>query len=137
MAVHVKAGVLKATKVTSKSFVGPLTGGLTGDVTGQFAAQTLSGAAAASKVVAPSRAIAVLTKSTAGVDYTLAAPGTANVGKVLEVLAGTAAAHVVTVTGLAGGTTMTFGGAIGDGFKLFATSASVWTILAKTNVTQS
>ena len=75
-------------------------------------------------------AVASLTKASAGTDYTLAAPGSANVNKSILVYSATAYAHVVTVTGLLGGTTLTLTGATaGLSFWLYAASATVWVAL--------
>lgn len=126
--------------VTAAAFSGPLTGAVTGDVTGGIilpAATNYTGADAANKAILPSVFNAHLTKATAGTDYTLAAPGAANVGHIMHVTSDTAAAHVVTVTGLLGGTTMTFAAAIGNGFTLLAVSATLWRVLASTGITQT
>ena len=147
MAVHVKAGVLKATKVTSKAFVGPLTGSVTGNVTGNFTGTITNSqlfppvssynGTGGHVAVDPANYFALLTKATAGTNYTLAAPGAANVGHQIAVYTTTAMAHVVTVTGLTGGTTMTFAAAVGNGFVLYAVDASTWSIFSSTGVTQS
>lgn len=79
--------------------------------------------------------IAVLTKGSAGA-YTLAAPSAD--GIVLIIVAGSAQAHVVTVTGMAAGSGQdvgTFGGAINDGAVLVSYN-SLWYIAgAPRNVT--
>lgn len=79
--------------------------------------------------------VAILTKSTAGA-YTLAAP--VGSGAQLVLIAGTAQAHTVTVTGGAGGSGQdvgTFGGAINDSAVLYSYN-SQWYIAGGTrNVT--
>jgi hypothetical protein len=69
-----------------------------------------------------------MTKASAGA-YTLAAPGTGNVGKFLLIECGTANAHVITVTGLANGNTLTMTNTVGSSVLLFAISATVWAFL--------
>lgn len=96
-----------------------------------------AGADAPGKAIDPAIAVAALTKATAGTDYTLAAPGAANINKTILVYSTAAAAHVVTVTGLAGGTTMTFAAAIGSSFMLYAISATAWSVVTKNGVTQT
>lgn len=80
--------------------------------------------------------VASLTKagSLAG---TLAAPGATNWPKLITVYSTTAQAHVITVTGLSGGNTLTFGAAIGNSFVLKAISATAWVIVGLHNVTLS
>lgn len=139
------------------NLVGNVTGNLTGNLTGNSAgvhtgavvgnmtggiilpsATDYTGADAPNKAILPSVFNAHLTKSTAGTDYTLAAPGAANVDHIIHVTSTTAAAHVVTVTGLVGGNTMTFGAAIGNGFDLLAVSATVWRLVgAAVGITQT
>jgi len=119
---------------------GAITGAVTGDVTGGQILPTAvnsSGASAPTKVIDPGTFNAHLTKATAGTDYTLAAPGAGNVGKIIRITSDTAAAHVVTVTGLLGGTTMTFAAAIGNGFSLLAASATIWRLENSVGITQS
>lgn len=127
-------------------FSGPVVsdGGFQGDVEGDVEGNvqfpdptTYAGADAASKAILPSESAARLTKATAGTDYTLAAPGADNVGKIMTIVTDTAAAHVVTVTGLLGGTTMTFDAAIGNSFTIRALSATVWSVITKNGVTQT
>jgi hypothetical protein len=101
------------------------------------AAVNYSGADAAGKAILPSVFNAHLTKGSAGNDYTLAAPGAANIGHMLHVTSDGAFAHVVTVTGLLGGTTMTFAAAVGNGFTLLAVSATLWRVIASTGITQT
>lgn len=119
---------------------GDVTGAVTGNVTGGVVLPTptaYTGADAPNKAISPALFWAVLTKATAGTDYTLSAPGAGNVGHTLRVTSTTAAAHVVTVTGLVGGTTMTFAGAIGDGFEVFAMSSTAWVVASNNGVTQT
>jgi hypothetical protein len=134
--------------VVAAGFVGPLTGnvtgsvtgGVTGDVTGGLVAPTptaYSGADAGTKAISPALFNVTLTKATAGTDYTLAAPGAGNVGHTLRITSTTAAAHVVTVTGLLGGTTMTFAAAIGNGFEVYAVSATIWRLQSQVGITQT
>jgi len=118
---------------SDNGFVGNVTGDVTGNVTGNVTggqilptATAYSGADAGTKAISPAIFNASLTKATAGTDYTLAAPGAGNVGHVIHITSATNQAHVVTVTGLVGGTTMTFGAAVGNGFDLLAVSATVW-----------
>lgn len=69
---------------------------------------------------------------------TLVVPGATNWPKFLLVYSSSAQAHVLTVaTGLSGGDTLTFGGAIGDSVTLKAISASEWVIVDVINVTLS
>lgn len=68
---------------------------------------------------------------------TLAAPGATNWPKFVTIYSTTAQAHVLTVTGLSGGNTLTYGGAIGDSCVLKAISATVWVIVGLHNVTLS
>lgn len=93
--------------------------------------------ATGSKAIDPGIGRASLTKSSVGSDYTIAAPGTANIGKQLSVYTTGAHAHVVTVTGLLGGNTLTFTAAIGNGFTLLAVSATAWVVIALNGITQS
>jgi hypothetical protein len=119
---------------------GGVTGPVTGNVTGGIilpAATNYTGADAPNKAISPAVFNAHLTKASAGVDYTLAAPGAGNVGKIIRVTSDTAAAHVVTVTGLLGGTTLTFGAAIGNGFSLLAVNATTWRLESSVGITQT
>lgn len=118
--------------VSDNGFTGNLTGNVTGDLTGGQilpTATAYNGADAAGKAISPALFNVSLTKSTAGTDYTLAAPGAGNVGHIIHITSATAKAHVVTVTGLVGGNTMTFGEVIGNGFDLLAVSATVWRVV--------
>lgn len=138
MATHFEGPI-----ICSGGFQGDVVGGVSGNITGNVSgllfspAPTAYAGATGSKAISPSIAIASLTKADAGTDYTLAAPGASNVGKILTVYTATAAAHVVTVTGLLGGTTMTFTAAIGNSFTIIAISATAWAVIAVNGVTQS
>jgi hypothetical protein len=135
--------------ITSAGFIGPITGNVIGNLAGNVvgnvtgthydaaAPTAYSGAAAASKAISPAIAVASLTQADAGLDYTLAAPGAGNINKYLMVYTATAAAHVVTVTGLLGGTTMTYAAAIGNSMLLYAISATAWVAVSKNGVTQT
>jgi hypothetical protein len=136
--------------VSTNGFQGAVTGAVTGDVAGNVvgnvtglhydpvAPVAYSAADAAGKAILPSIAVAKLTKTTpAAIDYTLAAPGAANVNKFITVYTVEALAHVVTVTGCLGGTTMTFAAAAGASFTLYAISATAWAVVALNGVTQS
>jgi hypothetical protein len=104
------------------------TGTHTGNVIGYQTLGTAtvrSGADAPNLVIDPASRYVSLTKASAGA-YTLAAPGAANVGNRMVIIAGSAQAHVVTVTGGAGGNTLTFTAAIGAAVELLAVSATVW-----------
>jgi hypothetical protein len=136
---------------------GDVTGNVTGDLTGNSAgvhtgavvgnitggqklptATVYNGADAAGKAILPSVYHAQLSKGSAGTDYTLAAPGAANVDHILHITSTGAYAHVVTVTGLVGGNTMTFGAAVGNGFDLLAVSTTVWRLCgAAVGITQT
>lgn len=120
---------------------GAVTGNLTGNLTGTHydaaAPTAYNGADAAGKAISPALAVASLTKGSAGADYTLAAPGAANINKYLLVYSTGAYAHVVTVTGAIGGTTMTFAEAAGSSFLLYAASATAWAVVSKNGVTQT
>ena len=96
-----------------------------------------STAYAASGAIDPAVPVANLTKTTPAGAFTIAAPGTANVGKFLSVFTTAALAHVTTVTGLLGGTTLTLAAAAGAGFTLYAVSATVWAVISLNGATQS
>ena len=137
MATHFSGPV-----VSTNGFTGALTGAVTGNVTGlhydPVAPVAYNAADAAGKAILPSVAVAQLTKTTpAANDYTLAAPGAANINKFITVYTVNALAHVVTVTGCLGGTTMTFAAAAGASFTLYAISATAWAVIALNGVTQS
>jgi len=91
---------------------------------------------AADGAIDPSILSATLSKAGASA-MTLAAPGAANAGKTLRVVAASAQAHVITAASVSGGNTLTFGGAIGDSVVLFGLSATAWSIDGTTNVTLS
>ena len=122
------------------ALTGNVTGDVTGNITGVLIAPTptaYSGADAGTKAIAPGIIWATLTKGSAGTDYTLAAPGSGNIGKTIRVTSTGAHAQVVTVTGLLGGTTMTCGAAVANGFSLFAASATVWVVNSANGITQT
>lgn len=125
------------------SFTGNVTGNVTGDMTGNQTggwilptATVRDGADAANLIIDPGSYHVSLTKGSAGA-YTLAVPGAANVGHVIVIEAGSAFAHVVTVTGLANGNTLTFTNVVGSSAVLYAVSASVWSVLALGKAAQS
>jgi len=107
---------------------GDVTGNVAGNLTGYQTFGTATprtGADAPNLVIDPASRYVSLTKGSAGA-YTLAAPGAENVGNRMVIIAGSAFAHVVTVTGGAGGDTLTFTAAIGAAVELLAVSATVW-----------
>jgi hypothetical protein len=119
------------TEVAATTITGNLVGNVTGNVTGLQtlpAATAYTGADAGTLAISPAAGRASMTKASAGA-YTLAAPGEGNVGKILVIECGTAQAHVVTVSGLAGGNTLTFTAAVGAAATLYAVSATVWGII--------
>ena len=126
-----------ATNLTDLTVSGGVTTGtlsatsasITGSVaTGQIVMAAAT-AHATNGAIDPATIWASLTKGSAGA-YTLAAPGASNVGKVITITAGSAYAHVVTVTGLVGGNTLTFTNAIGHSVQLLAVSATVWGVIS-------
>ena len=136
MATHFSGPV-----VSTNGFTGDITGTVTGNVTGNVTGYTIGGviapaatAYAADGAIGPSVILASLSKTSAGA-YTLAIPGTS--GITLHLIATTAQAHVVTVTGMDGGNTLTFGGAIGDNVTLLARTSGAWTIISSVNVVAS
>ena len=145
MATNHISGSLAVAGGVVADITGAVAGNVTGNVTGTHtglhydaaAPTAYAGAAPASKAISPAIAAASLTKADAGTDYTLAAPGAGNINKTIFVYTATAAAHVVTVTGCLGGTTMTFAAAIGNSFTLYAISATAWAVIAKNGVTQT
>lgn len=82
--------------------------------------------------------VVILTKGSAAA-ITLAAPtDVTDDGKILFIVAGSAQAHVVTVTGAGGGSGQdvgTFGGAINDSTALVAYNAKWYVLTAPRNVT--
>jgi len=97
MATHFSGPV-----VSTNGFTGAVTGAVTGNVTGlhydPVAPVAYNAANAAGKAILPSVAVAQLTKTTpAAVDYTLAAPGAANINKFISVYSEQALAHVVSL----------------------------------------
>lgn len=74
---------------------------------------------------------AMMSKGSAGA-HTLAAPANpADDGKILIMMPSTAFAHVVTVTGMVGGTTLTFGATTGDIAILRAWKGQWYVVLTK------
>lgn len=133
-----------ATNLTDLTVSGAISGStlsvtsatITGSVaTGQTVLPTAT-AYATNGAVSPADIWATLTKGSAGA-YTLAAPGASNVGKIITITAGSAFAHVLTVTGLVGGNTLTFTNAIGHTVQLLAVSATVWGIISIAGAAQS
>jgi hypothetical protein len=91
-----------------------------------------------SQAVALTDEVANLSKAGSGGTYTLAAPGAANVNRRITIYISTAYAHVITVTGLLGGTTLTFtAGTVGLSVTLLAVSATVWIIAGNNGATQT
>jgi hypothetical protein len=126
-----KLSTVEATTFTG-AVVGNVTGTVNGNVIGNITGlQTLPAVtpytgAGATLVISPAIGYASLTKADGVGAYTLAAPGAGNVGKFLVITNGHATAHVVTVTGLAGGNTLTFTNVVGASVLLLAVSATVW-----------
>lgn len=128
-------------------FVGDLVGNVTGNLTGNLtgnqtglhydAAAPTAYATGSAQAISPAIAVANLTKTTPAGTYTLAAPGAGNVNKFITVFTTAALAHVVTVTGLLGGNTLTLAAAAGAGFTLYAVSATVWAVVSLNGATQS
>jgi hypothetical protein len=126
-------------------FSGPVysTSGFSGAVTGNQtglhydAAAPTAYATGSAQAIDPSISVANLTKTTPAGTYTLAAPGAANINKFYTVFTTAALAHVTTVTGCLGGTTMTMAAAAGASFTLYAISATAWAVVALNGVTQS
>jgi hypothetical protein len=119
--------------------VGAVTGAVLGAHTGLHydAAAPTAYATGSAQAIDPAIACANLTKTTPAGSYTIAAPGAANINKTLTVYTTAALAHVITITGLLGGNTMTLAAAAGSGFTLYATSATVWVMTANNGGTQS
>lgn len=106
-----------------------------GSITGTFAGAAAT-AYATDLAISPAISTAELSKGSAGA-YTLAVPGAAYWPKFLTIYSSSAQAHVVTVDGLSGGDTLTFGGAAGDSVTLKAISATEWVMVEENNVTKS
>jgi hypothetical protein len=97
-----------------------------------------SGSNLANRTIDPGIAVASLTKASAETAYTVAAPGATGAYKFLTVYSATAYAHVVTVTGLLGGTTLTLtAGTIGLSFTLYGISLTQWVVIHKHGATQT
>lgn len=125
--------------VSENGFTGDVTGAVTGAQTGGWIlppATVRDGSDADALVINPASYHVSLTKDSAGA-YTLAVPGAGNVGHVLVIEAGSAQAHVVTVTGLANGNTLTFTNVIGSSAVIYAVSATVWSVLSLGKATQT
>jgi hypothetical protein len=132
-------------------FIGDLTGNVTGNIAGNVtgnvvgsqtglhydAAAPTAYATGSAQAISPAVAVANLTKTTPAGTYTLAAPGAGNVNKFITVFTTAALAHVITVTGLLGGNTLTLAAAAGAGFTLYAVSATVWSVVSLNGATQS
>ena len=132
----VKGKDIDAATVTATSFVGPVTGNVTGNVSGgsQRPVVVISGDGA----ITIADSVVFLTKASAAA-ITLAAPtAVTHDGMRIDIIAATAQAHVVTVTGAAGGSGQdvgTFGGAINDSTSLIARNGNWYIIGAPRNVT--
>ena len=132
-----------ATTVTA-TITGNITGNVTGNVTGDVTGDVTGGIKRPVQVITGDGAITIrdgvviLTKGSAAA-ITLAAPtaGTHD-GIRIDIIAGSAQAHVVTVTGMAAGSGQdvgTFGGAINDICSLIAYNAGWYILTAPRNVT--
>lgn len=128
----VKGKDIEAATVTATSFVGPVTGNVAGGVQRPIAVISGDGA------ITIQDSVVFLTKGSAAA-ITLAAPtAVTHDGMRIDIIAATAQAHVVTVTGAAGGTGQdvgTFGGAINDSTSLIARNGNWYIIGAPRNVT--
>jgi hypothetical protein len=128
--------------INTGGFQGPVTGDVTGNVTGNVAGNTQESVPAAkttSAAISEKQGLVRLGGSGARA-MTLADPTTGtDDGKRLTLLASTAAAHVITVTGgLAGGSknTLTLGGAVGDMAEIEAIGGK-WFLRPSINATAS
>jgi fructose-1,6-bisphosphatase/sedoheptulose 1,7-bisphosphatase-like protein len=112
-------------------FSGPVVsdGGFIGPQVQEPTAYTADGA------IDPTDGVAVISKGSAAA-MTLAAPGAAMVGRNLMIIVTTTFAHVVVVTGLDGGTTLTFSTA-GESVTLYARSATAWSLVSNNGAVQS
>jgi hypothetical protein len=111
---------------------------ITGTLTaaGDYEAVTAN-AYATNGAIAVTSYVASLTKSDGNLAMALAVPGAGNFQKYVTIYSTSAQAHVITVTGLVGGNTLTFGGAIGDSCVLKAISATEWVVAGLNNVAVS
>ncbi len=111
-----------------------------GTISGANVSDKLVGSYASDGAIAKTSGIHKLTKTSAGA-YTLAAPVAAEEGMTLEIVAGTAFAHVLTATnllddGVTGGAkdTATFGAFVGASLTLKAVGLT-WYVISKNVVT--
>ena len=111
---------------------------ITGTLTaaGDYTAVTAN-AYSTNGAIAVTSHVASLTKADGNLAMTLAAPGAGNFQKYVTIYSTSARAHVITVTGMVGGNTLTYGGAIGDSCVLKAISAAAWLVARLNNVTES
>lgn len=124
------------------TFTGAVTApaGITGNVTGNVSggAQRPVVVIAGDGAITIADSVVILTKGSAAA-ITLAAPtAVTHDGMRIDIIAGSAQAHVVTTTGAAGGAgqdVLTFGGAINDSISLIARNALWYIIGAPRNVT--
>jgi hypothetical protein len=138
------------------NLVGNVTGSVTGNVTGNLTGTASEATLADSLVGGQTDATAnfdgstghkaltttpgtkFLTKSSAGLDYTLANPSSTN-GQIVRIVCGSAAAHVVTTSSNLGNgalNTITFDGNFGSSVELISQS-SHWTLLTKNGASLS
>ena len=118
-------------------FSGPVesTNGFVGDMTGEVVSTITD--SPANGAIAPATEVATISKGTAAA-MTLAAPGASKVGKRLLIISKTAAAHVITITGLdSTENTLTFAAAIGESVELYAQTALLWSVISLNGVTAS
>jgi hypothetical protein len=140
----IEAAAVSASAGFTGDLTGNVTGNVAGNVTGNSAGVHVGGLQLPMQVISGDGAITIktgvviLTKGSAAA-ITLAAPtATTDDGKILYIIAGSAQAHVVTVTGAAGGSGQdvgTFGGAINDSTVLVAYNGVWYVVGAPRNVT--
>jgi hypothetical protein len=130
---------LTVTTLTATTVTAALVGTSLGAHTGLHydAAAPTAYATGSAQAIDPAIAAASLTKTTPAGTYTLAAPGSANVNKKIFVYTTVALAHVITITGLLGGNTLTLTAAIGSSFMLYAVSATAWAVVSLNGATQT
>jgi hypothetical protein len=133
------SGAITATGGVVGALTGSVSGTIVGNVTGSVTGQQILPAITPTDetVIPPATVWVGLMHAADAGTYTLAAPGATNVGKIMTLTATSARAHVVTVTGLVGGTTLTFTAAIGHTCQILAVSSTVWAPLSLTGVVQS
>ena len=120
---------------STNGFIGDVTGDISGDVTGEVISTIVN--SAVDGAIAPATEVATISKGTAAA-LTLAAPGASKVGKRLLIISKTAAAHVITITGLdSTENTLTFGAVIGESVELYAQTALLWSVISLNGVTAS